>query len=358
MAGSSLIASNHSRQVFTVGPSSYAVRDVLDAAQFRGEVQPVWEEFLRLVACDERAANEDREADDAAIDTAVQTFRYDHDLITAEETERWLAERDLTLSDFSDYFTRHYWGEAMGDGLKGEEIDYFSAAAELRDVFMAELVFSGEFVRMATRFAWRLTAAVDGKTAPSEEEIEAQLQLLIARLKPGALPSWTAQMGRDADWINQMSHLEAAFRMVNDSVLSPQARKREVGTLRLQLTTFDLEVLEVDSQDAAREALLCVREDDMKMEEVATEGRYPFHREQLVLDDITPELQQQFLSATPGLVLEPMEVDGAHRLCQVVAKHEPDPEDPAVQRRVEKRLLDRHFDEAMTQHVQWNLSPS
>ena len=116
MDGSSLVATNHSRQVFTVGPNSYAVRDVIDAAQFRGEMQPAWDEFLRLVACEERAGTEDRESDDAAIDTAVRTFRYDHDLITAEETERWLADRELTLSDFSDYFTRHYWGEGMGDG--------------------------------------------------------------------------------------------------------------------------------------------------------------------------------------------------------------------------------------------------
>ena len=114
----------------------------------------------------ERAAVEEREADETAIDTAVQTFRYDHDLITAEETESWLAQRGLTLSDFSDYFTRHYWAEAMGAEVKGGFVGYFSAESELRDVFLAELIFSGELGRMATRLTWRLAAAAGGKTMP------------------------------------------------------------------------------------------------------------------------------------------------------------------------------------------------
>lgn len=355
MAGSSLTATNHSRQIFTIGSDAYTSRDVIDAARFRGEVQPAWEEFLRLVACAAQADDDEREEDEAAIDTAVQTFRYDHDLITAEETEGWLAARDLTLSDFSDYFSRHYWGEAMDEEIKGEPIDYFSASPELRDLFLAELTLSGELVRMATRFGWRLAAAATESTTPSEEEIEAQRQLLSERIAPVTLSDWSTQMGRDGAWIDQMARLEAIFRIVRDEVLSPQARKREVSTLRLQLTLFDLEVLEVDSRDAAREALLCAREDGMTLEEVALESRYPFHREQVVLDDIAPAIQQQFLSITPGNMLEPIEIEGAHRLYRVVAKHEPNPDDPAVRRRVEQRLLDRHFADAMTQHVHWEL---
>ena len=338
------MATNHSRQVFTVGPDAYTVRDIIDAAHFRGEVLPVWEKFMRLLAANERAWVEEREVDEAAIDTAVQTFRYDHDLITAEETERWLAERGLTLSDFSDYFTRHYWAEVMGNEVKGSFVGYFSAESELRDVFLAELIFAGELGRMATRLTWRLAAAAGGKLTVGAEEVEAQGREVLP--------------GRDQEWHDKMSLLETTFRVVCDDVLSPQARQREVGTLRLQLTMFDLEVLEVDSHDAAREALFCVREDGMAMEEVAAEGRYPFHREQLLLEDISPEMQQQFLSVTPGSVLEPMEIEGAHRLCRVIAKHEPDPADAGVQRRIEQRLLDRHFADAVLQHVRWDLSLS
>ncbi|MGI8436395.1 MAG: hypothetical protein ACR2NX_05760 [Chthoniobacterales bacterium] len=357
MAGNTLAGTNYSRSILTVGDETYTARDVIDAAHFRGEVRHVWEELLRMVACEERALEEDREADEAAIDTAMQTFRYDHDLITAEETERWLAERDLTLSEFGDYFTRHYWGEALREGKSGEAANYFSASTELHDLFLAELMLAGELVRMATRFGWRLASEAAGKMEPDEKEIEAQHLELADRIKPLATEEWAARMNRDEAWINKMSHFEAIFRMVCDSALSPQARKREVSTLRLELTMFDLEILEVDSRDAAHEAVLCVRNDGMTMEEVAEESRYPFHREQRMLEDIAPALHPQFLSVTPGKVLEPMENDGAHTVCRVVAKHEPNPDDPAVQRRVEQRVLDRHFGDAMSQHVHWELQP-
>ncbi len=333
------------------------MRDILDAAHFRGELVPAWKKFLNVQAAAARAEEEEREGDDAAIDTAVQTFRYDHDLITAEETEAWLAERGLTLSDFSEYFTRQYWGEALGGG-KTEAADYFVAPAETREVFLAELIFSGELGRMATRLSWRLAAAASTKAAPEREALETERQKFIERLAPVSLAEWARHAGRDEAWIDQMALLEATFRLVCDSVLSPQARKREVSTLRLQLTMFELEILEVDSRDAAREAFLCVRDDGMTMEEVAMEGRYPFHREEMVLEDIAPEMQPQFLSVTPGKVMEPMDVGGAHRLCRVVAKHEPNPEDAAVHRRIEQRLLERHFADAVLQHVRWDLALS
>jgi len=116
-----------------------------------------------------------------------------------------------------------------------------------------------------------------------------------------------------------------------------------------------MEVIELDSKDAAREALLCVRDDHMAMEEVAREGRYPFSREQTLLEDIAPDVQQRFLSASAGDLMEPMELDGSYRLCRITGKKEPDPEDPSVRGRVDQRLLDRHFNEVASRHIRWDL---
>jgi len=76
-----------------------------------------------------------------------------------------------------------------------------------------------------------------------------------------------------------------------------------------------------------------------------------------VLEDIAPETQQQFLSVSAGELLEPMEVDGSFRLSRVVAKREPDPDDPAVRSRIEQRLLNRHFADLVSQHVRWEILP-
>ena len=147
-----------SNVVFTSGDKSFTVRDLIDAAAFRGELEPIWNELLRLVAAEEKADEKELELDDSVIDQAAETFRYDHDLITAEETEQWLEQRGLTLNDFSDHFVRHYWGDTIEDA-EPEAIDYVSAPNELRELLVVELILSGELDRMAKRLSWRVAGS-------------------------------------------------------------------------------------------------------------------------------------------------------------------------------------------------------
>jgi hypothetical protein len=355
MSGS--VVARDSRELFRVGSVSYTVRDVIDAAFFSGALDAPWQDFLRALESEKRALEQEREPNDETIDGAVQAFRYEHDLITAEETERWLADRGLTLSDFADYFARRFWRQTI-DAASAEPIDYHSAPSETRELFVAELMLSGELARMATAFSWRLATIAAEEPPPDAERVTAARQEFIERLTPLAFADWQLSAGRDEDWLNQMAVLEANFRIHCGRLLTPQARERELVTLRLPLTVFEVELIEFDSHDAAREALLCVREDNMAMEEVATEGRYPYRREKLLLENIAPDLQQRFLSASAGELMEPMELDGGLRLCRIIGKKEPDPEDPAVRARVEQRILDRHFAELSSRLVHWQIALS
>jgi hypothetical protein len=241
--------------------------------------------------------------------------------------------------------------------VQAEPTDYFSALTELRELLIAELIFSGELARMAERFTARLAMGREAAEPPSVAAIAEQHAEFLERLdlKEREVPEWVSRVGRDEAWLDKMLQLEATYAAARAAVLTPQARQREIGSLRLELTAFELEIIEFDSHDAACEALFCVRNDGMTMEEVANEGRYPFHCEQLLLEDIGAEMQQQFLSVTPGAVLEPMETEGAFRLCRVMAKSEPNPEDVAVRQRVERRLWDRHLSEVVSKHVHWDL---
>jgi hypothetical protein len=58
------------------GNESFTVRDLIDSASFRGELEPIWRELSRLVACEEKAAELDLKLDDSAIDAAAKGFRY------------------------------------------------------------------------------------------------------------------------------------------------------------------------------------------------------------------------------------------------------------------------------------------
>src|SRR5437016_2497822 len=134
--------------VCTCGSREYTPRDAIDAALFRGELDSKWTEFLRCVESEKRADELDLDLDDDSIATAAEAFRYEHDLITAEETEAFLANRGLTLDDFTDYFTRHYYASAIPDKGLPENIHYISASAELRQLVRAAVILSGELGRL------------------------------------------------------------------------------------------------------------------------------------------------------------------------------------------------------------------
>src|SRR2546428_11910164 len=144
--------------VCACGDQEYTARDAIEAAIFRGELDATWKKFLHSVAAEKQADELDLDPDESAISGAAEAFRYEHDLITAEETEAWLENRGLTLDDFSDYFTRRYCASTVNEKVVPEEIEYISATPKLHQLFMAELILSGELNRMTTALMFRLAA--------------------------------------------------------------------------------------------------------------------------------------------------------------------------------------------------------
>jgi hypothetical protein len=346
----------HDLIVCACGNQEYTARDSIDAAIFRGALEVRWKEFLEAVEAEKRSDELDVDLDEAAISSAAEAFRYEYDLITAEETEEWLWNRGLTLGDFTDYFTRNYWANALHEELVPHEVEYHSASPELRELFLSELILSGELDRMTTAFMWRLAARC-AEMDPQPDAVAVAEQKFFDRneIETSQLANWLKKLARDSQWFNEMLAIDAAYRTRRDTLLAPQARQRELGALRLPLTRFETEIIELESRDAAKEALFCVREDGMSMEDVAREGRYPYRRAGFLLEDIPMDTQQRFLCVSPGQVLKPIERGDGFELCRVVKKIEPRLDDPRVKSRIDQRLIDRHFSELVSKHVERRL---
>src|SRR5215475_6149703 len=212
--------------VCACGTREYTARDAIDAAVFRGELAEKWQTFLRHVAAEDRADELELELDESAISTAAEEFRYRHDLITAEETEIWLANRGLTFGDFSDYFARQYCVGVLDEDFSAEQIEYTSADPELREMFVAELILSGALDEMTTKLMWRLAARCAGREV-SPEVIAAEKRKFFHRvgIEPMQLADWLEELGRDPKWLHEMLTIEAAYRMHCDSLLAPEARE-------------------------------------------------------------------------------------------------------------------------------------
>lgn len=337
----------------------YNARDVIDAALFRGEIEPTWKALLHLVAAEEFANNQEMEVDSDALEAAVEAFRYGHDLITAEETEQWLAARGLNLNDFGAYFERHYWRDALEEKLEPADVDFISAPSELRELFAAELILSGEFDRLVTRLMWRLAAlAAAPKPDGATEVDQAERQTFFKRhqIDESAVSGWLNQIGRDDQWFAQMIAMETSYRRDCEAVLEEKVRKREMSTLRLPLTRFEAEVIQIESLDAAKEAHFCIREDGMSMEEVATEGRYPYRTVAFLQEEVPAELQSKFFSVVAGDLLDPLAHGDGFELYRITKKAEPNLDDPTVRRKIDDRVLARHFAELVSKHVEPRLA--
>ena len=340
--------SRDSRVVFSCGPRNYTVGDVIEAADFRGELDVLWREFRVRRAAEARAQEADATLDDTAIDEAAVTFRYRHDLITAEETEAWLDARGLSLAEFSEHFTRVEWGKEFGDRVDPKDVPFTEASAEEREIFAADLILSGDFDRLAERLAWRVAARAAGSPPQGSGSAGEGARTNADPPSQGS--------GVAGGWVEEMQTLEAAYRRRCEQRLTPDAMQRELGSVRLPLTRFEVELIELESRDAANEAFLCVRDDGMSMAEVAREGRYPFRQTELVLEQIPDDLQQKFLSLTPGSLLDPTRRDDGYVLTRLLKKLEPKLEQPEVRQRVEQRLLARHFADLSSGRIQWRIS--
>src|SRR5436190_6397695 len=340
------------RVIFSSGERGFTAKDVVDCALVRGEIDPLWKEFLRVAGCDRLANERELELDDSALDSAAIAFRYKHDLITAEETERWLEDRGVSLAEFSEYFARQYWGRSCSGTVDPPKSSYQTAAPEEKDLFLVDLILSGSLDQMAERLSYRIAAQADEN---SEEGAKEERGRFMTARRITDLSAWLAQFGRDEEWLNEMFAAEASYRRRVAHILTEQALQKELGPLRLNLTRFELETVEVDSKDAGAEVAACVRNDGMEMSEVAEEGRYPFHSSEVLLEDVPSEQQQKFLSVKARTLFDPISRGDGFEVWRVKTRTEPSLEDSTIRARLEKRIIDRCFNELLSKYIDWKL---
>lgn len=347
-----------SRIIFSCGERAFAVKDVVDWAVVRGEIEPLWKDFVRVRECERLASEKNLELDDSALDSASIAFRYEHDLITAEETERWLEDRGATLDEFGRYFARRYWGRVYSGPIEPPKSSYQTAAAEEKDLFLIDLILSGSLERMADRLSWRVAAqtALEPETDLTEAVAEKRA-LFLTRLKieRANLAEWLERLGRDSEWFDDLLKSEVAYERRANSLIGVKDLENELVSMRLLLTRFEIETVEVDSRDAAAEVIACVRNDGMEMAEVAEESRYPFRRSEVLLEDFPEEQQQRYLSVKAGTLLEPLPREDAFEVCRVKTRTEPTLQDAAIRERLEARLTERHFGELVSSHIDWKM---
>ena len=172
---------------------------------------------------------------------AATVFRYEHNLLAAEELEAWLDARGLSTADWNGYLRRSLLRERWAEDLEQVAAEFPVGEDEVEASLQAEAVCSGFLRRAAERLAEDAALA-----ATDDAEDSGDRAALIAALI------------READ----------AARGRAPSL--PEV-EREIAAHGLEWIRIEAETLELADAEAAREAALCVRVDGRTLADVADE---------------------------------------------------------------------------------------
>jgi sarcosine oxidase delta subunit len=336
--------------VFEVDGETFFWEDVVLDALRRGKwtrlVGEVSDSLAALEAADE--GPEDPDFEEAA-DDAAQEFRYERDLVTAQEMEDWLKLHGIGVREWMEFIRRNTLSTRIGtrrtSGARSERGD-----AAIGDELRVELICSGLGEQWAGELAERAAgaAAAAGSTLPESGTD------VLGRTPPSPLPEGLSPE-RAGERLAVLDRVERGLQEFARSVLTTEAIRREISHRHTEWIRVDCRAIAFTDEAEAREAAFCLREDGLELDEVAATARAPVAESRFYLDDLEPDFRPVFLASRPVDLLGPMLFEGAHTLIRVVDKVMPSEQDPEIRRRAEAAVLARVLAEQARSRVRWRL---
>jgi hypothetical protein len=211
------------------------------------------------------------------------------------------------------------------------------------------LFLTGSFDQMTRDLARRMASREAG--APPTDEAHTQIEaqrdrfFSVVDLRPEGLAAWLESIGADSAWFEEMLLIETAYAQRSATIVTEDGLVRALRSRRLALMRFEVEAIEFDTLSAAREAILCVRDDHLSMEEVAAESRYPYMLREFVLEELPEEWQTTMLSTPQNGLAGPFNGDELIHLFRIQRKIEPTLDDAVIREYLAESLVEGHFNE-------------
>ena len=333
--------------LFVADGRSWTVDDAIAASVFRNDLEEAINETLELAGAEELAEELDREPDSDELQAFSDRFRYDRDLISAGETEEWIRARGLTTDDFTGWMAARVCRAELPDASPAEDLE------DLHHRLHIHLWMSDRMDALDAALQRRVASRLELREKNETVEITGSRTDFLFRhsLNEAGVAEWLDRSGRGHEWLDEMLRLEAAHQAIRDRALTPEARQRQIHALGTALERIAIRTLDFDSDAAAREAVLCVREDGSTLEEVAQESGFVSEETEVWLEGVDPGLAQRLFCAEEGEALDPVAVEGGFRVFQVIRKIEPSLSDPAVLEKVDEVIMDQTFAALCGRHI-------
>jgi hypothetical protein len=340
--------------VFSVRDARYDWVDVVLAAHVRGD-WPALERDIRAGLACLTAAEEDDDGgvDPDAVEAAAAEFRYARDLVSAEETEGWLAARHVTVEAWSGYIER-----TVLRASRAAELDELMEAHPPADEAVAALLWvdgicSGRLAQFAHALAARAAIRDRMGLAAAAADVEAGIGREPRRIAPrglGGVPPETCRARLPA-----LERLEAVFQRFRAEAVTPEAVRSQLAARRLDWVRLDYRYLAFGDEQAAREALLSLKEDGLGLEQVAAAAKVEVQEAHLYLEQVDPAARARLLAAGPGDVVGPWPLGDGFAALVVASKAFPSEADPEARRRAEVAVLTALVEREIGDRVRWHV---
>src|SRR5262249_25300507 len=199
------------------------------------------------------------------VGAAQRAFRYARGLLAGDELDAWLDRRGLTLAEWRAYLERQVALERVPEPASAFEIDQ----ADVDACMWPEAMCSGWLEQLATALAREAAVA------------------------PGV----------------SVEALDDAFEAFRQNAATEDQIAREIDANQLEWLRVVYDAVDFESEDPAREAALCVRDDGDSITDVASRAGASVERHEEWLEEVARELASQFLAARPGDLIGPVALE-------------------------------------------------
>ena len=323
-----------SRPAFVVGGVRFQAVDCALAAMLRGD----WSKFERqlaegLAGAAHAVAHRSGPAPEA-IEAAGTAFRYDRDLISAEEMNAWLERSEISVDEWTGYLRRDLLRQTLRDSIDDVIDRHQPTARHLIDTAVAEGVCSRSFDAFEAAFAGRaaLVGDVRAHVAPPDEATPsggAAAQLVHT------YPHWLSMLPA-ADTLARAQRvvaIEAAYDAAVERLFSQTPLTEVVHSHRMEWRLIEIDTVTFATESAGREAVLCMTDEGLSLHDVASLSGGTVERRLHFADEFDADMSDGLLSVDVGGLVGPTAGAGGFEVTRVVRCTPPSAEDPRVAER-------------------------
>lgn len=334
-----------STPIFDFGEHRFDLGDVILAAVAWDDWQNLERELAVGLACELEAERRGEAVEPEEIRAKVVEFRRSRRLLAGADYLSWLADRSLSPDDVVVHLKRlalrrRVLGGATSPGSGNWSDERTAAVIEREALLTGQLRAWSERLARCAAAHCALGAGGGGDASGHRNELT---RLLERASKTRTNRLTQSEIEARAPRIAQLIASESSFRAAVSTSASIERRMAE-HSLDWQRVVWTEAAL--NSEGAAREAALTVREDGLELESVTSLAHGEIRKRTAYLSDV-PELAHLLSSAVPGELIGPFESEGRWRLALVRERRGVSLADPVLH----DRTADEMVEDALMRHL-------